>query len=98
MIDGIFFRTRTGCPWRDLPERFGNWKTVYNRHRRWSGDGTREMILDRLRRGCDETEDLAPSPGFAEGHALADYDAPIPATDPLGDQPRVSPAACSHAK
>ena len=54
VIDGIFFRTRTGCPWRDLPERFGNWKTVYNRHRRWSGDGTWEMILDRLRAGCDE--------------------------------------------
>ena len=38
----------------DLPERFGNWKTVYNRHRRWSGDGIWEMILDRLRAGCDE--------------------------------------------
>ena len=53
VINGIFFRARTGCPWRDLPERFGNWKTVYNRHRRWSGDGTWEMILDRLRAGCD---------------------------------------------
>ena len=53
VINGIFFRTRTGCPWRDLPEGFGNWKTVYNRHRRWSGDGTWEMILDRLRAGCD---------------------------------------------
>ena len=52
MIDGILFRTRTGCPWRDLPERFG--KTVYNRHRRWSGDGTWEMILGRLRAGCDQ--------------------------------------------
>jgi len=59
MIDGIFFRTRTGCPWRDLPERFGNWKTVYNRHRRWSADGTWEMILDRLRAGCDEAEGQA---------------------------------------
>jgi transposase len=29
-INGIFFRTRTGCPWRDLTEGFGNWKTVYN--------------------------------------------------------------------
>jgi transposase len=53
VIDGIFFRIRVGCRWRDLPERFGNWKTVYNRHRRWSGDGTWEMILDRLRAGCD---------------------------------------------
>jgi transposase len=52
-MDGILFRTRVGCPWRDLPERFGNWKTVYNRHRRWSADGTWEMVLDRLRAGCD---------------------------------------------
>jgi transposase len=56
VINGIFFRTRTGCPWRDLPEGSGNWKTVYNRHRRWSGDGTWEEILDRLRAGCDEAE------------------------------------------
>ena len=54
VIDGVFHRVRTGCPWRDLPERFGNWKTVYNRHRRWSGDRTSEKILDRLRAGCDE--------------------------------------------
>jgi transposase len=39
VIDGVFYRVRAGCPWRDLPERFGNWKTVYNRHRRWSGTG-----------------------------------------------------------
>ena len=29
VIGGILFRTRAGCPWRDLPERYGNWKTVY---------------------------------------------------------------------
>ena len=45
-----------GLPWRDLPEGFGNWKTVYNRHRRWSLDGTWEQILDGLRAGCDEAE------------------------------------------
>jgi transposase len=56
VINGIFFRTRTGCPWRDLPEGSGNWKTVYNRHRRWSRDGTWEKILDRLRAGRDEAE------------------------------------------
>jgi transposase len=56
VIDGIFFRTRAGCCWRDLPEGFGHWKTVYNRHRRWSLDGTWEKILDQLRAGCDEAE------------------------------------------
>jgi transposase len=56
VIDGVLFRTRTGCPWRDLPKGYGNWKTVYNRHRRWSLDGTWEQILDSLRAGCDEAE------------------------------------------
>jgi transposase len=59
VIDGVFHRVRTGCPWRDLPERFGNWKTVYNRHRRWSGDGTWEQVLDALRAGCDEAKGRA---------------------------------------
>ena len=40
VINGVFHRVRAGCPWRDLPERFGPCKTVYNRHRRWSGVGT----------------------------------------------------------
>lgn len=56
VINGVLHRVRAGCPWRDLPERFGPWKTVYNRHRRWSGDGTWESILDTLRAGCDQDE------------------------------------------
>lgn len=53
MINGVLWRVRTGAPWRDLPSSYGNWKGVYSRHRRWSGDGTWELILDRLRAGCD---------------------------------------------
>ncbi|GAA2699335.1 hypothetical protein GCM10010095_70760 [Streptomyces anthocyanicus] len=34
--------------WRDLPERFGPWKTVYERHRLWSADGTRERLLQQV--------------------------------------------------
>jgi transposase len=56
VADGILFRTRAGCPWRDLPAQYGNWKTVYGRHRRWSLDGTWALIVDRLRAGCDEAE------------------------------------------
>jgi transposase len=29
MIEAMIFRARTGCPWRDLPEIFGPWKSVY---------------------------------------------------------------------
>jgi transposase len=56
IIDGVFHRSRAGCAWRDLPEGFGNWKTVYNRHRRWSLDGTWASILTSLRAGCDSGE------------------------------------------
>ena len=56
VIDGVLWRTRTGSPWRDLPLSYGNWKTVYSRHRRWAGDGTWENILDGLRTGCDVEE------------------------------------------
>ncbi|MCC3773343.1 IS5 family transposase [Streptomyces sp. UNOB3_S3] len=45
VINGILYRLRTGVPWRDLPARFGPWKTVYERHRRWSVDGTWEEIF-----------------------------------------------------
>jgi len=58
VVNGILFRTRAGCPWRDLPGEYGNWKTVYNRHRRWSLDGTWEKILSRLRAGCDLAEGM----------------------------------------
>lgn len=53
VIDGVLWRTRAGAPWRDLPPCYGNWKTVYARHRRWSADGRWASILDRLRAGCD---------------------------------------------
>ncbi len=38
MIDGILHRVRTGVQWRDLPERFGPWKTAYERHRLWAAE------------------------------------------------------------
>jgi transposase len=58
VIDGVLWRTRTGSPWRDLPTSYGNWKTVYNRHRRWSADGTWVAVLDGLRAGCDGDDEV----------------------------------------
>lgn len=49
VIDEIMFRIRTGIPWRDLPERYGSWKTVYERHRRRSADGTWDRSCSRSR-------------------------------------------------
>jgi transposase len=35
-IEGIFYRLRAGCPWRDLPDAFGNWNAIYKRFNEWS--------------------------------------------------------------
>ena len=56
VISGILFRERTGIPWRDLPARFGNWKTIYQRKRRWALDGTWQRIAERLRLDADLDE------------------------------------------
>ncbi|MER7314775.1 MULTISPECIES: IS5 family transposase [Streptomyces] len=53
VLNGILFRVRTGVPWRDLPERYGSWKTVYERHRRWSADGTWDRILHAVQADAD---------------------------------------------
>ena len=52
-IDGIRYRVRTGCPWRDMPERFGPWQTIYGLFRRWQRDGTWARLLDALRTRAD---------------------------------------------
>jgi len=48
LIDGIRFRTRTGCPWRDVPERYGTWQSVYGLFRAWQLAGTWAAILSDL--------------------------------------------------
>jgi len=45
VINAILFKLRTGAPWRDLPERYGPWKTAHERLRKWTADGTWEKIL-----------------------------------------------------
>ncbi|MGM0351792.1 IS5 family transposase [Streptomyces sp. Adlamb9] len=58
VIDGILHRVRTGVQWRDLPERFGPWKTVYERHRQWSADGTWERLLQQVQAEADAAGEL----------------------------------------
>ena len=45
VINGILWKLRTGAPWRDLPERYGPWKTCYDRLVRWRRDGTWDRLL-----------------------------------------------------
>jgi transposase len=38
-VEAVLYLARTGCPWRDLPERFGRWDAMYQRFRRWEQRG-----------------------------------------------------------
>ena len=48
VLDGIFWIARTGAPWRDLPEEFGKWSSVYRQFRRWTLAGLWDLILEAL--------------------------------------------------
>ncbi|WP_442806220.1 IS5 family transposase [Streptomyces sp. NBC_01317] len=58
VIYGILHRVRTGVHRRDLPERFGPWKTVYERHRLWSADGTWERLLRQVQAAADAAGEI----------------------------------------
>jgi transposase len=53
VVEGIVHRYRTGIAWRDLPERFGPWQTVWKRHHRFSTDGTWDKLLSILQAEAD---------------------------------------------
>jgi transposase len=54
MLNGILWILRTGAPWRDLPTRFGKWKTVYDYFRNWRADGTYDRILQAMQIRLDQ--------------------------------------------
>jgi transposase len=47
-LNGILWVLRTGAPWRDLPERYGKWTTIYSRFQRWRKSGTWERMFAKL--------------------------------------------------
>jgi transposase len=44
VVDGILWQQETGIPWRQLPEHFGPWQTVYSRLRRWQAAGVWDHV------------------------------------------------------
>ena len=58
VVEGIVYRYRTGIAWRDLPENFGPWQTVWKRHRRFSLDGTWDKLLTRLLADADAAGEI----------------------------------------
>jgi len=56
MLEGMIWKLRTGCPWRDLPKEFGPWESVYSRFSRWSERGIFQQVFEEIKDhlSCDD--------------------------------------------
>ena len=54
ILDGIVWILNTGAPWRDLPERFGPWQTVYHHYARWRREAVFAELIEALRITLDQ--------------------------------------------
>ena len=56
-VEAVLYRYRAGIPWRDLPERFGDWKNTHKRFSRWAKRGVWERVFTTL--GADADNEYA---------------------------------------
>ena len=52
-VDAVLYRHRAGLPWRDLPERFGDFRVIHTRHMRWSKSGVWQRLFEQLAAEAD---------------------------------------------
>ena len=52
-VEAVLYRYRAGIPWRDLPERFGDFRVVHTRHMRWSRSGVWQRVFKHLAQDAD---------------------------------------------
>lgn len=52
-VDAVLYRYRAGIAWRDLPERFGDFRVIHTRHTRWSKSGVWQRIFEHLSEDAD---------------------------------------------
>jgi len=53
-LNAVLWKVKTGVPWRDLPPRFGSWKTIYSRFRRWALAGRFKVIFEAIQLEVDD--------------------------------------------
>ncbi|MGW2564460.1 IS5 family transposase [Streptomyces sp. NPDC001514] len=58
VINGMVYKIRTGMPWRDLPDRYGPWQTVYTRFRRYALGGVFTQALQQIQAQADAAGDI----------------------------------------
>lgn len=52
-VEAVLYRYRAGIPWRDLPERFGDYRVIHTRHMRWSKSGVWQRVFEHLAADAD---------------------------------------------
>lgn len=67
MVNGMLWIARTGAPWRDLPERYGKWASVYSRFQRWRKAGVWARLLSELQKMGDQRGELNWEIHFVDG-------------------------------
>lgn len=70
LLNGMFWVLYSGAQWREVPEHYGSWKTVYDRFRRWSRDGTIQRMLSRLHLRLDENGHIDISEAFIDSTVI----------------------------
>src|SRR5262249_2396875 len=66
-VDSVIYRYRTGIPWRDLPERYGHWKAVHRRYRRWCESGVFMRVFEIMSRDADNEFVMLDARALAHG-------------------------------
>ena len=67
IINGILWVLRTGAPWRDLPERYGPWRTVYSRFYRWQKQGVWDALFETVQAQLDAAGQLDWTVHYVDG-------------------------------
>jgi transposase len=67
VVNAILWRLGTGAPWRDLPERYGPWQSVYTRFRRWTEAGVWDRLFAAVQRQADAAGELDWEVHFVDG-------------------------------
>ena len=70
IVNGILWKLRTGAPWRDLPERYGPWQTVYSRFRRWRLAGIWDRLFAAVQAQGDAAGELDWEVHFVDGTVI----------------------------
>ncbi len=102
VLNGIFWRLRSGAPWADIPERYGPHTTCYNRFVRWRKAGIWDQLLEAVSEAYDGNLQMIDSTcvrvhqhganGDKKGGAPIAWDVPV-----AGSRPRSTPSSTGKA-